>query len=515
MKKISYIIALAAGIFAAATSCQKEDSVNQNDKQQVQEKGLVFYANLEGSATKTTIGEGYKISWETTDTISINGVMFVPDIDKSNPASATFTKAKNETKDNPTAPYKVYYPASVYDGTIATLPATQIYNAEGNIAGILPMYAESSDMNLNFKNLCGLIKFTLKGTETVQNIILTDASKALSGKFMVSENAAVLDPEAEGGITLDCGAEGVLLNESDGKTFFIAVPAGSYDDLHVEYNTVSSDKRANLKANGTATIERNKVYSFTQTPGFKNVPTITVTDKKDLIVNEDFDVSTMFSSNSDGAFSYSIKGSPSGATLDGTTFNATKTGTYTIVANQAATASYSAGIKEGTICVKATFTITSADVVTSSSYKMYENKKDGRDWLITFGGNTKSVGTNSGNRSKCNLSSYSKYAVSPITSSVVASAFASETKIDNVSKISYTFRGGSSQNSTIVYLLYSSDNTTFSQISLTKGTQGAVISSGTEFEFSKCSGYFAVVFKATNSSGNWRIDDVNLTFTYE
>lgn len=161
-----------------------------------------------------------------------------------------------------------------------------------------------------------------------------------------------------------------------------------------------------------------------------------------------------------------------------------------------------------------TFTIKSDDVVTNSSYNKYETTVDGRDWFITFGGNNKSVGTNSSNRPKCNLSNYSKYAVSPITTSDVASAFASKTKLNGVTKISYTFNGGSNQASTNVYLLYSSDNNTFSQISLTSGTQGATISSGTEFAFSKCDGYFALLFVATNSSGNWRIDDVNLTFTY-
>ena len=98
--------------------------------------------------------------------------------------------------------------------------------------------------------------------------------------------------------------------------------------------------------------------------------------------------------------------------------------------------------------------------------------------------------------------------------SCAAAAFANTSSIANVSKISYTFNGGSSQTSTKVYLLYSSDNTSFSQIELTSGTQGAAISSGTEFEFEECSGYFAVLFEATNTSGNWRIDNVNLTFTY-
>jgi len=160
-------------------------------------------------------------------------------------------------------------------------------------------------------------------------------------------------------------------------------------------------------------------------------------------------------------------------------------------------------------------TIKSADVVTTSSYTKYETTVEKRDWIITFGGNIKSVGTNSGNRSKCNLGSYTKYAVSPVTTSATASAFVSTTSISDVSKISYTFGGGSYQNSTKVYLIYSSDNTTFDTIPLTSGTQGATIQSGTAYEFAKCSGYFGLLFAATNSSGNWRIDDVNITFYKE
>lgn len=168
---------------------------------------------------------------------------------------------------------------------------------------------------------------------------------------------------------------------------------------------------------------------------------------------------------------------------------------------------------EGGTTVK-TFTIASADVVSGTAYKAHAATVASRDWVITFGGNNASVGTNGNNRSKCNLSSYPEYAVSPVTTSSTAAAFANTSSIANVSKISYTFNGGSSQTSTKVYLLYSSDNTSFSQIELTSGTQGAAISSGTEFEFEECSGYFAVLFEATNTSGNWRIDNVNLTFTY-
>lgn len=169
------------------------------------------------------------------------------------------------------------------------------------------------------------------------------------------------------------------------------------------------------------------------------------------------------------------------------------------------------------ITAENSFTVSSADVVSKSDYQTYTKTISNTDWIITFGGNNVSIGTNdskTNNRAKCNLSSYPKYAVSPVTTGNVASVFANTTPISDVTKIQYEFNGGGNETDTKVYLLYSEDNETFSQIDLTAGEQGAAISTGTTFEFAECSGYFAVLFVATNTSGNWRIDNVELTFTY-
>ena len=162
------------------------------------------------------------------------------------------------------------------------------------------------------------------------------------------------------------------------------------------------------------------------------------------------------------------------------------------------------------------FTITSDTVVNNSGYTKYTyTDASYRGWIITYGGNNKSVGTNSNNRNNCKLTNYSKYAVSPVTTSSIASAFVSTTSLTDIGKISYTFNGGKNQTNTKVYLIYSSDNNTFSQISLSTGTQGATISSGTSYTFAKKTGYFGLLFVATNSSGDWRIDDVNISFYKE
>jgi len=162
-----------------------------------------------------------------------------------------------------------------------------------------------------------------------------------------------------------------------------------------------------------------------------------------------------------------------------------------------------------------TIKISSSDIISGTAYDAHSKTIDNRSWLITFGGNSKSVGTNRKNRSNCTLSSYSKYAVSPVTASSVASAFASTSKLSSVTGISYeAITAGKNQANTKIYVIYSADGKTYSQIELTKGTQGAFNKDGDSFEFAALSGYFAVVFQATNTTGDWRLDGVNLTFTY-
>ncbi len=261
-----------AALIIAAASCQKEElnSVNPNPGTAC---GLVFTATLENAdATKTTIDKitgGYKVKWESTDSISVNGVIYKAQPDATYPAQATFTKMREGDPD-PKAPYTVYYPASVYDSTAkkAVLPKTQIFRAEGNIAGVLPMYAKGSSLTLQFKNLCGLLKFNLKGTETVRYITVSDTSKALCGEFNVTDNAAVLTTDTGRILSLDCGEGGVALDESTGHDFYVALPAGNYEHLAIEYTTTGGANVCRMKANTTATIERNKVYAFDQTPVF-------------------------------------------------------------------------------------------------------------------------------------------------------------------------------------------------------------------------------------------------------
>lgn len=159
------------------------------------------------------------------------------------------------------------------------------------------------------------------------------------------------------------------------------------------------------------------------------------------------------------------------------------------------------------------FTINSSDVV-SSAYGSY-TYTDGssRGFLITYGGGANAVGSNKNNISSCKLTSYSKYAVSPVTTTNTASAFACTTSISNVSKISFKV-GGGEYSTTQVYLIYSADDKTYSQITLTGSTeQGcSITTSAKEFEFSPLSGYFALVFTSNITNAAWRNQNVEIKF---
>lgn len=171
------------------------------------------------------------------------------------------------------------------------------------------------------------------------------------------------------------------------------------------------------------------------------------------------------------------------------------------------------------------FTITPNSLVTGSTYQAYSGSYtttyDGtnstsRGWVVTFGGGSNSIGTNSNQSANCKLTNYSKYAVSPVTTSNMAVAVASTDKLYKIKDISFSYSSGSNVTSTVAYILYSSDNATFAQASLSSGTQGASVSStGTTYSYSLSStltGYFAIVFKTSATSGEWKINGLSVDF---
>ena len=121
----------------------------------------------------------------------------------------------------------------VYTVSTICLPEVQTYAEKSFANGAFPMVAVTQnveDHNLKFKNILGVVRLSLKGTQTVKSIKVEGLNgEKLSGAATVTAYANNLNPvikmsdEASTAVTLECG-DGVQLNESEVTDFYIAVP---------------------------------------------------------------------------------------------------------------------------------------------------------------------------------------------------------------------------------------------------------------------------------------------------
>ena len=162
------------------------------------------------------------------------------------------------------APFHAYFPAALYDGTTATLPAniTETW-ADGRFN--MPMYAESENTNLQFKNLCGVLKITVKSDDlaSVQSIKVSSSNCATSGAFTINaEGAAVLSNPTDASKTLTVNYTTPVETSAEGKVFYVAIPAQTYQDLKIKISDGVNDKFMVTKSGTDIVVERNKIYSI-------------------------------------------------------------------------------------------------------------------------------------------------------------------------------------------------------------------------------------------------------------
>lgn len=207
--------------------------------------------------TRTTLS-GYDISWEKGDPISINGVKYkVTSESGVTPAQFSY----DDTKPAPVAPFTAFFPSSIFDGTVATLPAEQTYGS----FSVNPMYAFSQSTSLQFKNICGILAVTVTSSDmaTVRKIRVSSSNRALSGAFSVQDEKAVLNnpDDISATVTLDCGTGGVGTS-AEGTQFFIAIPAQGYKNLKVELSEDGENytKSVVTKKDLDIEVECGKVY---------------------------------------------------------------------------------------------------------------------------------------------------------------------------------------------------------------------------------------------------------------
>ncbi len=117
---------------------------------------------------------------------------------------------------------------AVQDTVGFTLPATQTYAVAGVTPGTLPMLAKSADTSLEFSQLCGVFRISLKGEATV-NSIEVEALK-IAGPCIINAATGVISMKdnATDKITVIFPEETVELNKENAAVFNVVLPPGNY-----------------------------------------------------------------------------------------------------------------------------------------------------------------------------------------------------------------------------------------------------------------------------------------------
>lgn len=279
MKKFFYSFA----IIAAITACNK-DVVESTSP--VEGEGKTFTATFEG--TKVYMGEDYFYRWQAGDLVSVfTGSEH--DQYKATTGDVTETELEfvSKTADLDAAVSESYavYPynkeATIADGVVYTnLAAEQTYSENG--LGNAIMVSKTTGSDFVFKNACALVKVNLKIAEdftnlhAVKSIRVSSKSKPLSGAATIDvaggDYAAKVSTQTlaiENAVTLVGCEEAGLLQADEALTFYLAIPAGTYEaeDLTVSMltDTESTPFNQSFTLTKSYTVNRSQYIEVTAT----------------------------------------------------------------------------------------------------------------------------------------------------------------------------------------------------------------------------------------------------------
>ena len=254
-KLLSYVSVVSLLGIVSLTSCSKEE-----------QNAMQFRATMENctSMDGKTVLDGTALNWVAGDQIAIFGSAgygIFTAIPQTPATTAVFESVSGETGDGP---FYAYYPSTLTsDGSYITLPATQTY--EENSIHEFPMYAESTNNQLAFKNLCGVLKLHLTKANTSISSIAISVDGVINGDYEFRFYTASIPTLSylENGtntIMLTCTTAQAIDN---GKDFYIYLPADTYRDLTIKMTASDGKICTKGPATGSVLIERSKYSTIT------------------------------------------------------------------------------------------------------------------------------------------------------------------------------------------------------------------------------------------------------------
>lgn len=263
MKRFAYtVIALAL----AATACQQPDGIEESVGG-THQTTLTASLNAE---TRTMLGDQYSNLWSAEDCIAvfIDGSSEAAIFELTEGAGSTTASFAGYGRGSN---YVALYPASAavgFDGSSVEieLPAEQQYAESSFGPDSFPMVASSSSTELKFRNLCAVLKLSMRGEAAIQSIRFTanDEQTPVAGAATVD----ISDPQtpqltmSDGGsneVVLVCG--NVTLDSATPTDFYIVLPAQNYEGgFTVTVCTASGDMQK--RASQDIELQRSSVFSM-------------------------------------------------------------------------------------------------------------------------------------------------------------------------------------------------------------------------------------------------------------
>ena len=247
-----------------------------NEEPQYEAVSTTLFARMEEAhATKTFLSGPvsgiYQNLWSDNDEIGVFvGENEISKFSLKNGAGTSKGEFQGEFKDLNGASMEktAVYPFAIVNdksGTFVsvTLPEEQLYKV-GNIAdGALPMVAVANDTELNFKNLCSVLKISMTGSLTVNSITFTanNSNIKVSGDASVDTGNTTLTMANNAGSRLVLKCDGVKLSDS-ATEFFIVVPSQTYKGGFSL--TIDTDNGKVFKSiTSDVSIKRSELYRIT------------------------------------------------------------------------------------------------------------------------------------------------------------------------------------------------------------------------------------------------------------
>ena len=264
MKKFR-LLAVITALAMLMPSCDLLNSGDEPGDGKVQ-----FKASTEAQV-RTTLGDNYEVLWSQGDKIVVLGItnendLQVNEFTLTSGAGTTEGVFEGELQKEHSA-YYALYPSSIYQGANAegfyliTLPTNAIFAEKNFVDGANPMLAYGTkEDGLQFRNICGIIEFQIKGEGTVSHIQIESNNQLLSGTVAVSPvdlrfyNAGG-DMYAVISATLK---EPLVLSPNEAKSIYAIVPPMTYNGLTIKTIDVNGVVTSRTTTDNIV-VERSKI----------------------------------------------------------------------------------------------------------------------------------------------------------------------------------------------------------------------------------------------------------------